>query len=407
MNSFNDDLQAELDALHQAGLSRALHPVHGPLGPTVEMAISGESPRTFINFSSNDYLGLASHPALREAAAQAARNWGAGSGASRLICGSLAPHHQLEAALAAFKNTPAALTFSTGYATALGTIPALVGAEDIVILDKLVHACCVDGARLSGATMRVYRHNDLADLESKLQWADARRQNARGRRILLITESVFSMDGDLAPLRNIVELKERYGAWLMVDEAHATGLYGEFRRGLVEEFQLADQVEVQMGTLGKAFGAAGGYIAGARPLIDLLIHRARSFLFSTAPVPAQSAAALAALELIQSDEGETLRQRCWANVDTIKKRVIEAGWSLPPTQSAILPLMIGNENEAVTIARALRNEGLLVPAIRFPTVARGQARLRLTASASHAAAEIAALAAGLSRVQRPPGAVPS
>ncbi len=393
-------MQTELDGLHAAGLQRVLRPVSGPQSPA--LAVDGGAR---INFSSNDYLGLAGHPGLREAAARAARDWGAGSGASRLICGSLQIHHELESALAAFKGTAAALSFSTGYAAALGTITALVGTEDAIILDKLVHACCVDGARLSGAKLRVFRHNDLDDLEAKLKWAAAGRDAGRFRRILVLTESVFSMDGDLAPLRNIVELKERYGAWLVVDEAHATGLYGEHRRGLVEEFGVSGQVEVQMGTLGKALGAAGGYIAGSRPLIELLIHRARSFVFSTAPVPAQSAAATAALALVQSAEGETLRQRCWANVDAVKNRIIQAGWPLPPVRSAILPLAVGDEREAVALATALHERGLLIPAIRYPTVARGQARLRLTVTAAHRASDIDALAAGLAGA-RPTVAAP-
>ncbi len=399
--AFDHALQNELDGLHAAGLQRVLRPISGPQCSTLTVEGCAR-----INFSSNDYLGLAGHPALREAAARAARDWGAGSGASRLICGSLQIHHELEAALASFKGTPAALTFSTGYAAALGTITALAGKEDVLILDKLVHACCVDGARLSEAKLRVFRHNDLDDLEAKLKWAVAGRDAGRFRRILVLTESVFSMDGDLAPLRNIVELKERYGAWLMVDEAHATGLYGEHRRGLVEEFGVSGQVEIQMGTLGKALGAAGGYIAGSRALIDLLIHRARSFVFSTAPVPAQSGASSAAVALIQSTEGETLRQRCWANVDTVKNRIIQAGWPLPPVRSAILPLAVGDEREAVALSTALHERGLLIPAIRYPTVARGQARLRLTVTAAHRASDLDALAAGLAG-QRPPDTKPA
>jgi len=390
MNSFDPKLQQELDQLREAGLQRVLRRIGSRHGSQIE--VDG---RFLTDFSSNDYLGLAGHPALREASARAAQDWGAGSGASRLISGTLGVHLELEEALAAFKGTPAALTFSTGYATALGAITALANQDDVIILDKLVHACCVDGARLSKATLRIFRHNDLDDLETMLKWANAGRDAGKFRRVLIITESVFSMDGDLAPLRNIVELKERYGAWLMVDEAHATGLYGELRRGLVEEFQVGPQVEVQMGTLGKSLGAAGGYIAGSRPLIDLLTHRARSFLFSTAPVPAQSAAARAAVELVQSGDGEILRQNCWANVDAAKNHAIQAGWSLPPVRSAILPLLIGDETQAVNTSTALRELGLLIPAIRYPTVARGEARLRLTVSAAHRTEDLTALGSAL------------
>ena len=386
MHPFDDEIQSELDALRAAGLHRELRRVESPQGPHI---LFGGKP--CLNFSSNDYLGLAQHPALREAVVRSATDWGAGAGASRLVCGSLSPHHDLEEELAAFKGTQAALAFSTGYAAAVGTVTALVGKNDVVIVDKLVHASCVDGARLSGAKLRVFRHNDLAELETRLQWAAAQRTAQRARRILVITESVFSMEGDLAPLRDIVELKERFGAWLMVDEAHATGLYGAGRTGLVEEFQLADRIEVQFGTLGKALGAAGGYVAGSQPLIDLLVNRARSFVFSTAPVPAQCAAAHAALALVKSDEGEVLRQRCWANVDSTKTAIVEAGWRLRPAQSPILPLIIGDEKRAVQCSLTLREQGVFVPAIRYPTVARGEARLRLTVTTSHSPEDIQVL----------------
>ena len=254
MNAFEQQLSAELDQLRAAGLRRELREVSSPQGARI--TIDG---RSLLNFSSNDYLGLANEPALIEASAKAARDFGAGSGASRLICGSLRVHHELEETLAAFKGTKAALSFSTGYATAVGTITALVGKDDILIIDKLVHACVVDAARLSGAKLRVFAHNDANDLEKKLKWAAAQTQNpkpgTRNIRTLVVTESVFSMDGDLAPLRDIVELKDRYGAWLMLDEAHAAGLFGEHRRGLAEACELAGRVEIQMGTLGKAIGA--------------------------------------------------------------------------------------------------------------------------------------------------------
>jgi 8-amino-7-oxononanoate synthase len=407
VSSLDSELRAELDQLRAAGLYRELRHVEGPQGPRVR--VDG---RELLNFSSNDYLGLAGHAGVKEAAARAVRDFGSGSGASRLICGSLAPHDELDEAIAQFKGTEAALGFSTGYATAVGLLSALLGKEDVVIVDKLVHACVVDGARLSGARLRVYRHNDPADLEAKLKWAASRaRAQAAGRgargargaspRVLVVTESVFSMDGDLAPLREIVELKERYGAWLMVDEAHATGLFGERRRGLVEAHELTGRVEIQMGTLGKALGAAGGYIAGSRPLVDLLINRARSFIFSTAPVPAAAAAATAAVKLVESAEGERLRQQLWQRVDAAKNAVIQAGFALPPVQSAILPLVIGEEKAAVQAASRLREEGVFIPPIRYPTVARGQARLRLTISAAHALDDVAALGAALRRWRVP------
>lgn len=388
MNSFEQQLSAELDQLRVAGLRRELREVDSAQGARI--TIDG---RSLLNFSSNDYLGLANEPALIEASAKAARDFGAGSGASRLLCGSLRVHHELEETLASFKGTEAALSFSTGYATAVGTITALVGKDDILIIDKLVHACVVDAARLSGAKLRVFTHNDANDLEKKLKWATSRPAPSASRppRILIVTESVFSMDGDLAPLRDIVELKDRYGAWLMLDEAHATGLFGEHRRGLAEACELAGRVEIQMGTLGKAIGAAGGYICGARPLIDLLINRARSFIFSTAPAPAAAAAATAGLRLVQSEEGEVRRARLWQQVDAVKNAVINSGHTLSPVQSPILPLMIGDESEAVRKATALRERGVFIPAIRYPTVARGEARLRLTVTAAHTREDVAEL----------------
>ena len=213
------------------------------------------------------------------------------------------------------KNAEASLTFSTGFATAQGVICALLGKEDIIILDKLVHACIVDAAKLSGAKIRVFAHNDLEDLEDKLKWeADSSPSSSPARHVLIVTESIFSMDGDAAPLREIVALKEKYGAWLMVDEAHATGILGQNGRGLAEELGITDQIEIQMGTLGKAFGSSGGYICGSRHLIDYLINSARSFIFSTAPVPAAAAAATAAIKLLQSPDGEKLRKKLHAHI---------------------------------------------------------------------------------------------
>lgn len=372
-DAFDQFLHGELKSIDEAGLLRSLRRIETPQQVEVH---SGD--RELINFSSNDYLGLAAHESLRMAAQDGVEALGAGAGSARLISGSQTIAHELEAALAAFKQTEAALSFSSGYAAALGVVPALVGQGDVLVIDKLVHASLVDAARLSGAKLRVFKHNDLAELETILQWASGREGNT-----LVITESVFSMDGDLAPVRDLVQLKNRYSAWLMLDEAHATGLYGEDRRGIAEEMGVADGVEVQLGTLGKALGAAGGYICGSQALIDLLVNRARSFIFSTAPVPAQLAAAKRGVELVQSNEGEALRTRLWANVDALKNGLIQQGWKLPVVRSAILPLIIGDEREALALAERLREAGVWVPAVRYPTVARGAARLRVTVSAAH------------------------
>ena len=400
MNDFDGDLTHRLAAVRQQGLLRELRRIDSAQSSRIEIA-----GRTLLNFSSNDYLGLANEPALKEAAIKAVERYGAGAGASRLICGSLAPHQELDEALAAFKGTAAALSFSTGYAAAIGAIYALLGKDDVIILDKLVHACIVDAARLCGAKLRVFGHNDLTDLEGKLRWAmeKVRRPKAEGRsaaaRILVVTESVFSMDGDHAPLSDIVALKEKYGAWLMVDEAHATGLYGANRRGLAEELGVSDRIEVQMGTLGKALGASGGYICGSRSLADYLINRARTFIFSTAPVPAAAAAATAGVRFVQSNAGEQRRQTLWQRVSDLSSRLTPhlstVNHQLSTARSAIIPIMIGDEAKAVAAASVLREQGIFIPAIRYPTVARGQARLRLTLSAAHTEADLAQLLTAL------------
>lgn len=250
--------------------------------------------------------------------------------------------------------------------------------------------------------MRVFRHNDVEDFEAKVRWAAGQRDSARGTqgsklpRILIVTESVFSMDGDLAPLREMVELKDRYGAWLMLDEAHAVGMFGERRTGLAEAFELANRVEIHMGTLGKALGCAGGYVAGSRTLIDWLVNRARSFVFSTAPTPAQAESARAAVELVAGAEGAARANTLWALVDIAKNELIRAGWAPGLVRSAILPLNIGDEAKAMMASVALREAGWYVPAIRYPTVAKGSARLRVTVSASHTPEDIRGLARALS-----------
>jgi len=390
VSSLDAELGRRLEAVRQQNLLRELRRVDSPQGARV--SIGG---KTLLNFSSNDYLGLANHPALKEAAIEAVKTFGAGVGASRLVSGSLAPFHQLEESLADFKGTEAALTFSTGYATALGAITALAGKGDVIILDKLVHASIVDAAKLSGARIRVFTHNDLNDLEDILKWASARAAanpvSSPGH-TLVITESIFSMDGDAAPLHEIVELKNRYGAWLMVDEAHATGLYGKRRRGLAEELGVSEQVDIHMGTLGKAIGAGGGYICGSRKLIDLLVNQARSFIFSTAPVPASVAAATAGIALIRSAEGAALNVRLWSHVKAFRSIIPDAK---SKTVSAILPIIVGAESKATAFAASLLEHSIFVPAIRYPTVARNAARLRITLSAAHTDQDVAELVKAL------------
>ncbi|MDA7916119.1 8-amino-7-oxononanoate synthase [Verrucomicrobia bacterium] len=392
-NNLDSMLSAELDQLSEASLLRSLRTLESPQGARVQ--IEG---RELINFSSNDYLGLADSAELKGAAIEAIEKYGVGSGASRLICGGMSPHVELEDALADWKGTEAALSFSSGFAAAIGTIPNVVGSGDIVIIDKLLHACLIDAARQSGATLRVFSHNDLNQLESHLQWAEKKRsESSHPIRVLVVIETVYSMDGDLAPLLNLVDLKERYGAWLMVDEAHATGMFGETRSGLVEEFGVRGRVEIQMGTLGKAMGVSGGYICGSRNLIDLLINRARSFVFSTAPLPSTAATAVESVRLVRGKLGGERRSKLWAMVDEIKNVLIRVEQSVGTVRSPIIPLMIGDEQAAMDRAVELLEKGLLIPAIRYPTVARGKARLRLSVSAAHGFEESQALEAALTR----------
>ncbi|MBA4150250.1 MAG: 8-amino-7-oxononanoate synthase [Verrucomicrobia bacterium] len=437
MTPFEVELISRLEAIRSQGLYRQLRRVDSP--QVTHVAIEG---KTFLNFSSNDYLGLANELALKEAAIKAIERYGAGSGASRLICGSLAPHCELEDLLAQFKNCEAALTFSTGYAAAVGTICALMSKEDVIILDKLVHASIVDAARLSGAKLRVFDHNDLSDLEKILKWSDERGGTATATersQVLIVTESIFSMDGDCAPLVEIVHLKNKYGAWLMVDEAHGTGLYGANRRGFAEELNVSDQIEIQMGTLGKAIGASGGYICGSRALIDLLVNRARSFIFSTAPVPASSAAASAGIRLVQSAEGEKRQRLLWERVRQSRTGIPLVSPSEAPdlfeirnrqdnvfggvvgkistepvgadslsqreretrADGAIIPIIIGDETKTLEAAAALRERGIFVPAVRYPTVARGVARLRVTLTAAHSNDDVTRLLAALKELGIP------
>jgi 8-amino-7-oxononanoate synthase len=338
---------------------------------------------------------------LKEAAIKAVEKFGAGAGASRLICGSLAPFHELEEEIANFKKIEAALVFSTGYAAAIGTICALVGKGDVIILDKLVHASIVDAARLSGAKLRVFAHNDLNDLEKILKWVRKFSEAESGKRkaeVLIVTESIFSMDGDAAPLREIAALKNKYGAWLMVDEAHATGLYGKNLRGLAEELGVGEQIEIQMGTLGKALGSSGGYICGSRTLVDFLVNRARSFIFSTAPVPAAAAAATAAIRFVRSKSGEARRNLLWRRVRQFKS---EFGIRNSEFQSAIVPILTGSETKTVEAAASLYAQRIFIPAIRFPTVARNAARLRVTLTAAHAAGDVTELARTLANLKSP------
>ncbi len=388
----NEFTSQELRNIADAGLLRKLRTLESPQGPLIRL-----ENREVINFSSNDYLGLSQNEELQSAMTEAVARFGVGSGASRLICGNLAAHDQLDQTIAAFKNTEAALAFSSGYATALGTLPALCGKDDTIILDKLSHASLIDAAKLSGAALRVFPHHNLDKLAHLLK---STRAKSSSTRILVVTESVFSMDGDAAPLREIVELCETHDAMLLVDEAHGVGVLGPGGRGLVAELGLEKRVPLQMGTLGKALGVSGGYIAASRGMIDLLINKARSFIYSTAPPPAVACTATRAVEIVQSVHGDELRKKLRENLN--KARAFSPHSSIPhgglkarAPLAAILPIIIGDESVAMQTSAALLERGFLIPAIRYPTVARGSARLRLTLSAAHETIQIEGLVACL------------
>jgi 8-amino-7-oxononanoate synthase len=375
-------LLAELDALDKAGLRRSLRAADGT---------------GLLNFAANDYLGLIHHPALIEAAQRATADRGTGAGASRLVTGTDAAVLALEEELAAWKEKEAALVFSSGYAAAVGTIPALVAKGDTVVLDKLAHASLIDAARLSGATVRVFPHNQPGKLDALLQKLSATRGAGR---ILVVTESIFSMDGDAAPLRDLVEIKDRHGAWLLVDEAHATALYGPTGAGLVAETGLSARVEIVMGTLSKALGSVGGYIVGSRPLIDWLVNRARSFIYSTALPPGVIAASRAAVDIARGPEGTALRAKLRENIARFHTGLPAAWKKQALSASAIQPLICGEAEAALKLATSLREQGFLIPAIRYPTVPRQSARLRVTLSAAHEGKEVDALNAALAACRR-------
>lgn len=373
---------ASLHELSDKGLYRSLRQINSPQLPEIQI-----ENQNFINFASNDYLGLSSHPELKEAAIEAIQKWGVGSGSSRLVSGSLAPHHQLEEAISTIKKTEASLTFTSGFTAAIGTITALATPSDVIILDKLCHASLIDGARLAKSILRIFPHNNLPKLEEHLAWA---RKNHPHAKIFILTEAVFSMDGDVSPLREIVHLKNEYGAILMVDEAHSFGLFGPSGAGLLEEYGLSQQVEIQMSTFSKAAGCSGGAISGSRALIDLLINKARSFIYTTAPPPANACVLLKSLELIRSHTGNQLRQKLRKNIQLIA----------PEHLTPIIPWVIGSETDALAASQELLQQGLFVPAIRYPTVPKNAARLRISLTASHSTEAVQKLSKILQKVKK-------
>jgi len=360
--------RAELDALRARGLLRSLEPLRSPPGAEIELR-PGER---LINFSSNDYLGLASDARIAEALAVGTRTWGAGAGASRLVCGDFLPQHELEAELARFASSEAALLFGSGYAANCGILPSFAGPEDLILSDALNHASIIDGCRLSRARVEVYPHGDEGAVEKALR--------APARRKIVVTDAVFSMDGDRAPLRELAALCSAAGGLLIVDEAHATGVIGPRGAGLAAELGVA--ADVRMATLSKAFGVAGAYVAASRAVCDLLLNRARPLIFSTALPPALACAARASLEILAGSEGDARRSRLWSNVRRFAAGLREAG--LPAREdSAIFPVVTGTPDRALAMTAHLRELGILAKPIRPPTVPQGTSRIRFAVTSAH------------------------
>jgi len=365
-----DSIITELLRIEDAGLYRKLRRVESDQGPTLRL-----DGREVINFSSNNYLGLANHPSLCKAAKEAIDRYGCGSGASRLISGNMSLHEELESKIAELKGTEAALVFNSGFQANTGILSTLVGEGDVVLSDALNHASIIDGCRLSRAKVVVYGHCDIDQLERSLRDAPS---NARK---LIVTESLFSMDGDEAPLADIVNLAEKHGAMVMVDEAHATGVYEPSGAGLVAKLGLGDRVPIQMGTLGKALGGFGAYVAGSKALRELLINRCRSFIFTTSLPPAVMAMGMAAIDLVMREPER--RQALWNNCEGLRAGLKELGYSLGGSQSQILPLMVGDATACMRLSEKLLDRRIFAQGIRPPTVPAGTSRLRITLMATH------------------------
>ncbi len=386
-----DDYRRELQALAGRGMLRTLRTVAGAQGPRIEL-----DGREVLLLCSNNYLGLAGHPRLAEAAAAAALKYGAGSGASRLISGTMTLHEELEARIAAFKGTEAALLFNSGYAANTGILQGLAGPDDVIFSDALNHASIIDGCRLSQARTVVYPHNDAAALEGLLAAEKPRR---RGR-WFIVTDGVFSMDGDIAPLPQLAELKERFDALLLVDDAHGTGVLGATGRGSGEHLGCLKRIDLHMGTLGKALGGFGAFLAGPRPVIDILVNRSRPFIFSTSLPPAVLAAALAAFDLIDGEEGRQRREALRLNREAFAAPLQAAGLDLCGSLTQIVPVLTGEPPPTMAAAEKLLAAGLFLQGIRPPTVAVGRCRLRATLMSDHNPEELARAAAAVIDVVR-------
>ena len=367
------------------GLFRRIRPLDSPQGPVARL-----DGADIILFSSNDYLGLCAHPKVTAAAADCVRRFGWGSGAARLLAGSMTPHGELERAMAGFLGKQAALLFNTGYAANTGILAAMMGRGDMVFADRLSHASIIDGARQSGAKLLRFTHNDPGALDGLLAKAPG-----RGRR-LVVTEGVFSMDGDIPPLKLIASIARRHGAMMMVDDAHGFGLFGPEGRGTPHMACIADEVDIHVVTLGKALGSFGGVVAASRAVIDGLINFSRPFIYSTAIPPAAAAAAMAALDIARGPEGDALRRRLFSNCE-LAVRVLKGAGLAADSATQIIPVVVGDSSQASRLSARLFEDGVYAPAIRPPTVPRGTARLRLSIGSGHTREQIELLGSLLAR----------
>ena len=374
-------LSAQLDDLRARGTYFRLRVLDDEQAPVCHY-----DGREVINLASNNYLGLCNHPKLREAAIAATEKYGVGSGAVRTIAGTMRIHMELEEKIAAFKGVEACVVFQSGFAANAGTVSSILGKEDFILSDELNHASIIDGARLSRAKIKVFRHKDVAHAEELLKEI----QNEPGRK-LVITDGVFSMDGDIGPVKQLCDLCDKYGAIMMVDDAHASGVLGRNGRGSVDHFGCTQRVDVQVGTLSKAIGALGGYVCGSRDLIDYLYHRARPFLFSTSHPPSVAATCIAAFDLLES-EPERI-ERLWNNTRYFQEQLKTAGFDIggkttPASETPITPILIGDGRKTMEFSRALFEQGLMATGIAFPTVPEGKARIRCIMTSEHTRGQI-------------------
>lgn len=389
----NKTIQNQLEDIKNSGLLRSTRLINGKQASRV--TCNGHE---VMMLCSNNYLGLADHPDLAAASIAAIRQYGTSSGASRLVSGTMELHEELERAVASFKETGAALIFNSGYAANTGIIPALAGRGDVVFSDRLNHASIIDGIMLSGARLVRYPHNDYKQLGLLMD------KHARGR-CLIVSDGVFSMDGDIAPLAELVNLKRKHGALLMVDDAHGCGVLGEHGRGSAELMGVGDQVDIQMGTFGKALGSFGAYAAVSTEMRDLFINRVRSFIFSTSLPPSVLAASLAAVELVQMPEGDDLRERLRTNTSFFRSSLAEAGFMIPDGSTQIVPIIVGSADTTMQFSEKLMESGIYVQGIRPPTVPAGTSRLRFTLMATHTRSDLVSAVKHICRIGQSLGVV--